>query len=354
MTHSIIKKQNNFFTSQKTKDLKFRKQALQKLKKEIIKSEDEICDALFQDFKKPKFESLAAETQFALSELQYVIDNLAFWSKPERTSSSLANFPSSSYIYSEPYGTVLIISPWNYPFLLSISPLIGAIAAGNTAVIKPSELTPVTSSLIAKIIKNVFSEEHVTVIEGGIPVAQELLQQKWDYIFFTGSSKVGKIVYKSAAEHLTPVTLELSGKNPCIVDHRANIKLAAKRIVWGKFLNAGQTCIASDYILAHKDIKNELVEALQKSILKSFGSNIKNSKDFARIATKANYNRLKEMLQGEKVIFGGNTNDDDQYISPTLIDASGLTDKVMKGEIFGPILPIISCLLYTSPSPRDS
>ena len=224
MTHSIIKKQNNFFTSQKTKDLKFRKQALLKLKKEIIKSEDEICDALFQDFKKPKFESLAAETQFALSELQYVIDNLAFWSKPERTSSSLANFPSSSYIYSEPYGTVLIISPWNYPFLLSISPLIGAIAAGNTAVIKPSELTPVTSSLIAKIIKNVFSEEHVTVIEGGIPVAQELLQQKWDYIFFTGSSKVGKIVYKSAAEHLTPVTLELSGKNPCIVDRRANIK----------------------------------------------------------------------------------------------------------------------------------
>ena len=342
MTHSIIKKQNNFFTSQKTKDLKFRKQALQKLKKEIIKSEDEICDALFQDFKKPKFESLAAETQFALSELQYVIDNLAFWSKPERTSSSLANFPSSSYIYSEPYGTVLIISPWNYPFLLSISPLIGAIAAGNTAVIKPSELTPVTSSLIAKIIKNVFSEEHVTVIEGGIPIAQELLQQKWDYIFFTGSSKVGKIVYKSAAEHLTPVTLELNGKNPCIVDNTANIKLAAKRIVWGKFLNAGQTCIASDYILAHKDIKNELIEALQKSILKSFGSNIKNSKDFARIATKANYNRLKEMLQGEKLIFGGNTNDDDQYISPTLVDASSLTDKVMKGEIFGPILPIIS------------
>ena len=342
MTHSIIKKQNDFFASQKTKDLKFRKQALQKLKKEIIKSEDEICDALFQDFKKPKFESLAAETQFALSELQYVIDNLAFWSKPERTSSSLANFPSSSYIYSEPYGTVLIISPWNYPFLLSISPLIGAIAAGNTAVIKPSELTPVTSSLIAKIIKNVFSEEHVTVIEGGIPVAQELLQQKWDYIFFTGSSKVGKIVYKSAAEHLTPVTLELSGKNPCIVDHRANIKLAAKRIVWGKFLNAGQTCIASDYILAHKDIKNELIEALQKSILKAFGTDIENSKDFARIATKENYKRLKEMLQGEKLIFGGNTNDDDQYISPTLVDASSLTDKVMKGEIFGPILPIIS------------
>lgn len=339
---NILENQSRFFKTQKTKDVAFRKQLLLKLKKEIIKSEDEICDALYKDFKKPRFESLAAETQFALSELQYVIDNLRFWCKPERTSSSLANFPSSSYIYSEPYGTVLIISPWNYPFLLSISPLIGAIAAGNTAVIKPSELTPVTSKIIAKIIKNVFSEEHVTVIEGGVSVAQELLQQKWDYIFFTGSSKVGKIVYKSAAEHLTPVTLELSGKNPCIVAKTANIKLAAKRIVWGKFLNAGQTCIASDYILVHKDIKDELIKALQKSIIKSFGTDIENSNDFARIATQVNYQRLKEMLLGEKMIFGGDTNDDDQYISPTLVEATSVNDKVMKGEIFGPILPIIT------------
>ncbi len=342
MIESLVKNQVDFFKTQQTKDVKFRKQALVRLKKEIITCEDEICNALFEDFKKPKFESLATETQFVLSELQYMLNNLTHWSKPQRTSSNLVNFPSTSHIYSEPYGTVLIISPWNYPFLLSISPLIGAIAAGNTAVVKPSELTPNTSKVIAKIIANTFPEEYVTVVEGGVAVSQELLKQKWNYIFFTGSTRVGKIVYKSAAEHLTPVTLELSGKNPCIVDSSAKVKLAAKRIVWGKFLNAGQTCIATDYILVHKKIKNEFVVALQKNILKAFGKDLERSKDFARIATLEHYRQLKEMLKGQNILFGGTYNDADRFIAPTLIESPNDNSKVMEGEIFGPILPIIT------------
>lgn len=337
-----MKSQQSFFETQKTKNIKFRKQALIRLKKEIVKSEDEICDALYQDFKKPRFESLATETQFVLSELQYAINNIDHWSKPKRTSSNLVNFPSSSYIHSEPYGNVLIISPWNYPFLLSMSPLIGAIAAGNTVVLKPSELTAKTSGVITKIIKNVFEEEYATVVEGGVKVSQELLKQKWNYIFFTGSSRVGKIIYKSAAEHLTPVTLELSGKNPCIVDDTANIKLAAKRIVWGKFLNAGQTCIAADYILVHKNVKSKFITALKENIIKSFGENIQNSKDLARICASNHYTRLKEMLTGESVIFGGEFNDSERYISPTLIDSPSINSKVMGDEVFGPILPIIA------------
>ncbi|MFD2588880.1 aldehyde dehydrogenase [Croceitalea marina] len=342
MINKIVEDQSIFFAGQKTKDVNFRKQALQKLKKEILKFEDVICDALYEDFKKPKFESLATETQFVLSELQYVLNNIAIWSKPQRTSSNLVNFPSTSHIYSEPYGTVLIISPWNYPFLLSMSPLIGAIAAGNTAVVKPSELTPNTSKVITKIIANTFPKEYVTVVEGGVAVSQELLKQKWNYIFFTGSSRVGKIVYKSAAEHLTPVTLELSGKNPCIVDSSAKVKLAAKRIVWGKFLNAGQTCIASDYVLVHKKVKDKLISALQHNISKAFGKDIAHSKDFARIATVEHYQRLKEMLEGENILFGGDSNDEDRFIGPTLIDSPSDKSKVMEDEIFGPILPIIS------------
>jgi len=342
MVENILKQQQSFFNTQKTNDVKFRKKALLTLKREIIKHEDEICEALYQDFKKPKFESLATETQFVLSELQYALKNIDLWSKPEKIASNLVNFPSKSYIYSEPYGNVLIISPWNYPFLLSISPLIGAIASGNCITLKPSELTPSTSKVIAKIIKISFQEEYITVVEGGVKISQQLLKQKWDYIFFTGSSRVGKIVYQSAAANLTPVTLELSGKNPCIVDKTANIKLTAKRIVWGKFLNSGQTCIASDYILVHKDVQTELIVELKKNIRKSFGENIQKSKDFARIATLSHHTRLKELLKGENILFGGDFDDSERYLSPTLIDSPSLDSKLMEDEIFGPILPIIA------------
>lgn len=342
MIEDLVQSQRDFFASQQTKIVTYRKQYLKRLRKELVANEDAICDALYTDFKKPKFEVLATETQMVLSELKYIIDHLEFWSKPVKVGATWTNFPSSDWIYSEPYGNVLVIAPWNYPFLLTMSPLIGALAAGNTVVLKPSELTPETSKVIAKIIEKVFPKEYVSVVEGGIPVSQELLTKKWNYIFFTGSSRVGKIVYKSAAEHLTPVTLELSGKNPCIVDATASITLTAKRIVWGKFLNAGQTCIAPDYILVEKTVKDKLVEALKLNIRKFYGDPIEESNDFARITTDSHYNKLKGLLEGENILFGGTCKDVERFIEPTLVDEPGFKNDLMKDEIFGPILPIIS------------
>ncbi|MDL5512007.1 aldehyde dehydrogenase [Arenibacter sp. M-2] len=338
----ILEKQHEFFATQKTKDVPFRKNALRRLQKEIIAREDDIAEAIYKDFKKPKFETLAAETQFVLAELKLVLKNIDNWASPERKSASLMNWPSSDWIYREPFGAVLIIAPWNYPFQLVFAPMIAALAAGNTVVVKPSEATPHTASIISEIISAVFESEHVAVVEGGVEVSQELLSQKWDYIFFTGSTRVGKIVYEAAAKHLTPVTLELGGKNPTIVDETASINLAAKRIVWGKFLNAGQTCIAPDYILVHKEVKDQLVAALIKNITKCYGENIEQSPDYTRAVNKGHYDGLKDMLVGEKIFFGGDCNDEDNYLSPTLVEEPKLDSKLMHGEIFGPILPILA------------
>ncbi len=342
MVQDIVTAQNDFFATQKTKDVAFRKQFLKRLKQEIVAQEDAICDALYADFKKPKFESLATETQLVLAELNYALKNIERWGRPEPVAASWTNFPSKDWIQAEPFGKVLIISPWNYPFMLTLAPLVGALAAGNTAVLKPSELSPNTSRIIAEIIQNVFPPEYVTVVEGGVEASQALLAEKWEYIFFTGSTRVGKIVYQSAAKHLTPVTLELGGKNPCVVDNSASLKLAAKRIVWGKFINAGQTCIAPDYILVHKKVKERFVEELKHHITKFYGSNIQNSPDFARITTEKHYQDLKEMLQEETLLFGGTCVDSEKYIEPTLVDEPKMNSRVMEGEIFGPILPIIS------------
>ncbi|MBU2904259.1 aldehyde dehydrogenase [Arenibacter algicola] len=338
----ILEKQRDFFATQKTKDVSVRKEALKRLQKEIIAREDDIAEAIYKDFKKPKFETFAAETQFVLAELKLTLKNIDQWASPERKSASLMNWPSSDWIYKEPYGAVLIIAPWNYPFQLAFAPMIAAVAAGNTVVVKPSEVTPYTSSIISEIISAVFLPEHVTVVEGGVKVSQDLLAQKWDYIFFTGSTRVGQIVYESAAKHLTPVTLELGGKNPTIVDETASINLAAKRIVWGKFLNAGQTCIATDYILVHKEVKDKLVAALKQNITKCYGENIEQSPDFSRTVSKAHFEGLKDMLEGEEILFGGNSNDEDNYLAPTIVNEPKLDSKLMKGEIFGPILPIIA------------
>ncbi|MFK5973178.1 MAG: aldehyde dehydrogenase [Flavobacteriaceae bacterium] len=338
----ILKKQRDFFASQKTKDVSFRKKALKRLQKEIIAREDDIAEAIYKDFKKPKFETLAAETQFVLAELKLTLSNIGSWARPERKSATLMNWPSSDWIYKEPRGAILVIAPWNYPFQLAFAPLIGAIAAGNTVVLKPSEGTPNTSSIISEIVNAVFKPEHVAVIEGGVEVSQQLLASRWDYIFFTGSTRVGQIVYESAAKHLTPVTLELGGKNPCIVDETASISLAAKRIVWGKFLNAGQTCIATDYILVHKNIKDKLIAALKENITKCYGEDIEASPDFSRTVNQGHYKGLRAMLEGEEILFGGNYNDEDNYLSPTLVNEPKLNSKLMHGEIFGPILPIIA------------
>lgn len=342
MIASLVKKQKDFFGSGATRNVRLRKSYLKKLKKAVLEYEDQICDALYADFKKPKFESLATETQFILYELDEALKNIDIWSKPKRMSSIWANFPSSDWLYPQAYGNTLIIAPWNYPFLLTISPLIGALAAGNTAILKPSEFTSNTSKIIYEIISEVFPEEYVAVIEGGKETSQELLSLKWDYIFFTGSTKVGKIIYQKAAEHLTPVTLELGGKNPCIVDNTASIKVTAKRIAWGKFLNCGQTCIAPDYILAHKDIKDKLVQEIINSIGELYGKSMEDSPDLARIATESHYRDLKQMLLGEQLLFGGDFNDQTRYLSPTLVNEPDLNSKIMEGEIFGPLLPIIS------------
>lgn len=323
-------------------NINFRKEVLTKLLNEVILHENEIIDALYFDFKKPAFEAVITETSYVISELKDTIKNLNYWSKPKRVFPSLLNFPSKDYIYKEPYGKVLIISPWNYPFQLALCPLISAFAAGNQVVLKPSELTPKTSEIIAKIIANVFHLNQVSVIEGGIEVSQKLLSERWDYIFFTGSVAVGKIVAKAAAKNLTPTTLELGGKNPCIIDETANLKLAAKRIVWGKFMNAGQTCIAPDYILIQKNMKSHFVDYLKEEITNAYGENPSDSPDFARIINTKNCQRLISMIDTEKVIFGGQTDLKNCYIAPTLIAETSLETELMKDEIFGPILPILT------------
>ena len=323
-------------------NINFRKETLIKLLNTVIIHENEIIQALHDDFKKPAFESVLTETSQVVLELKHVIKNMKKWAKPRRVFPSLLNFPSKDYIYKEPYGKVLIIAPWNYPFQLALCPLISAVAAGNQVVVKPSELTPKTSEIIVKIIHKVFDKNHVEVVEGGIEVSQKLLSERWDYIFFTGSVAVGKIVAKAAAKNLTPVTLELGGKNPCIIDETANLKLAAKRIVWGKFVNAGQTCIAPDYILIQKNMKKHFVNFLKEEITKAYGENPEESPDFARIINAKNWQRLVDLIEPEKVVFGGESNPKDNYISPTLVEETSLDSPIMQEEIFGPILPILA------------
>lgn len=338
----LILAQKSFFATQQTKNISFRKKQLQKLLKELVIREQDILDALHKDFRKSEYEGVMTETSIVLSELKMMIKKVRSWSAPKSVRPSLLNFPSTAKIHKDPYGTVLIIAPWNFPYQLALVPLIGAIAAGNTIVLKPSELTANTSKVIKEIIESIFDKNFVAVVEGGVPVSQALLTQRWDYIFFTGSVPVGRIVAKAAAEFITPVTLELGGKSPCIVDDTATIKLAARRIVWGKFLNGGQTCIAPDYLLVHKKVKEQFVTHFREEIRKAYGDNPQNSNDFPRIVNSKNFERLQNMLQNETLLIGGETSKDENYIAPTLIDEPSIDSEVMKGEVFGPILSLIS------------
>lgn len=338
----LITTQKSFFATQQTKDISFRKKQLQSLQKELTKREDDILKALHADFKKSEYEGVMTETSIVLAELKTTIKKLNSWSKPKRVTPALLNFPSSAKIHKEPYGITLIIAPWNYPYQLALAPLIGAIAAGNTVVLKPSELTPNTSTIIREIIESIFDKKYITVIEGGVDISQKLLAERWDYIFFTGSVFVGKIIAKAAAEFLTPVTLELGGKSPCIIDETANLKLTAKRLVWGKFLNGGQTCIAPDYLLIDKKIKTQFVSYFKEEVKKAYGENPENSNDLPRIVNTKNWQRLANMLDDGTILVGGQTNKKTLYISPTLIDEPNLNNESMKDEIFGPILPLIS------------
>ena len=333
-----------FFNTHKTKNLKFRKQQLKLLSKNIKNHENELLDALYKDLGKSKVEAYATEIGMLLKSIKLMRKELKNWSKTKQTDTPLYLFPTKSYIKKEPYGTVLIIGPFNYPVQLVFEPLIGAIAAGNTAIVKPSELTPHVAIVIKDIIEDTFDEAYVSVVEGGIEETQTLLSLPFDYMFFTGSEKAGKIVYEAAARKLIPVTLELGGKSPVIVDDTANIKVASERISFGKFTNAGQTCVAPDYILVQRKVKNDLIKALKKTITEFYGENIEKSPDFGRIVNQKHFNRLNDLIQIHKdnVVFGGNSSKEDLYIEPTLLDNITNDNKIMKEEIFGPILPIIT------------
>ncbi len=337
---NLYQKQKVFFDSQITLPNAFRIKKLKALQKELGKREKDIYKALKNDLSKSGFESMASETVLVEKEIAKMIKMLPLWNRPHRAKSSLINFPSKDYIVPEPYGKTLIISPWNYPFQLSVTPLVGAVAAGNTVVLKPSEFAPHTASIIHSIIEAVFDEEHVAVIEGDASTATTLLKKQWDYIMFTGSTVVGKIVAKAAAEYLTPTTLELGGKSPCIVDETAPVSITAKRLVWGKFLNCGQTCIAPDYLLVHENIKDKLIQELILHIEKSFGKNQQDSTDYGRIVHQKHFNKLKKSLQNQKLVYGGQMDEKKLFFGPTLIENPPLESELMQEEIFGPILPI--------------
>ena len=338
----ILETQKQYFQTRATRDVGMLKKLLSNLRSEILKKEEAIYEALYKDFKKSKFEAYFSEVGIIISEIDATLKHIDSWSKPKKIRAAGLNFPSRDYIYSEPYGTVLVIAPWNYPFQLAIAPVIAAIAAGNTVVLKPSEHTTHTSQLLENILSAVFRPEHLKVIQGGIPETTLLLKERWDYIFFTGSVPVGKIVAKAAAPYLTPLTLELGGKNPCIVDDSMPTQLIAKRLVWGKFVNAGQTCIAPDYLLVHNSIKTQLIHDLKSEITKAYGTNPQTSEDYPRIVNSAHLSRLIAMLKDSEVIFGGTYDASDSYLAPTLINEPSMDSEVMKGEIFGPILPILS------------
>lgn len=323
-------------------DIALRKKLLIRLSEEISKSESLIIDALHQDFKKPAFETVLTEISVVQSEIRTAVKSINSWTKKQLVWPSLLNFPSTDYILREPYGKVLIISPWNYPFQLAMVPLVSAIAAGNEVVIKPSEHSVHTSALLQKIIAAVFEPEQAKVILGDATVGQDLLSQKWDYIFFTGSTKVGCIVAQAAAKNLTPITLELGGKNPCIVDASASLQLAAKRIVWGKFINVGQTCIAPDYLLVHESVGGALIELLKNEIRKTYGDDPQKSTDYGRIINQNHWQRLINLIPYGKVVYGGNHNAADSYLSPTLLVNPLENSPLMTEEIFGPILPILT------------
>lgn len=337
---NLYQKQKVFFDSQITLPNAFRIKKLKALQKELGKREKDIYEALKNDLSKSGFESMASETVLVEKEIAKMIKMLPLWNRPHRAKSSLINFPSKDYIVPEPYGKTLIISPWNYPFQLSVTPLVGAVAAGNTVILKPSEFAPHTASIIHSIIEAVFDEEHVAVIEGDASTATTLLKKQWDYIMFTGSTVVGKIVAKAAAEYLTPTTLELGGKSPCIVDETAPVSITAKRLVWGKFLNCGQTCIAPDYLLVHENIKDKLIQEIILHIEKSFGKNQQDSTDYGRIVHQKHFNKLKKSLQNQKLVYGGQMDEKKLFFGPTLIENPPLESELMQEEIFGPILPI--------------
>ena len=337
----IVESQKDFFNSNATKQIKFRKEQLKNFLRVLKENEELMYDAVYADFRKSSYETYETELALLYAEIKHSIKKVGIWSRKKRVASNLANFPGSSYIMPEPLGTVLVIGAWNYPFLLSMHPVVSAIAAGNTVILKPSELSLNSSNVMAKMINDNFDSNFFHVIEGGVEETTGLLKNDFDKIFYTGSTAVGKIIMKAATEHLTPVTLELGGKSPAIVTKGASLKMAAKRIVWGKFLNGGQTCVAPDYIMVDKTIRQKLINEIKNRIFEIHGNDPQKSEAFVRIINARHFKRLTALIDNSKVIFGGDSDEKDLYIAPTLMENISWDDAVMKEEIFGPILPVL-------------
>ena len=336
----ILQQQKTFFNSHATKDLDFRKAQLQKLKKVVKSNEKLLYDAIYQDFGKSEFETFGTEISFIYKDIDYYLKNLKSFAKPKNVLTNIVNQMGSSKIVFEPLGNCLVIGAWNYPYQLTLTPVIAAIAAGNTCMIKPSELPENTMKAMAKLINENFDAQFLYVVEGGVEETTAILKLRFDKIFFTGSPRVGKIVYKAAAEHLTPVTLELGGKSPAFVTEKADLQIAARRIVWGKFINAGQTCVAPDYLYVAENIKAKFLKVLIQEIKKrNYTDNVDH---YCKIINERNFDRLEKMIDREKVVFGGETIREKRYISPTVLDNVTWEDAVMQEEIFGPILPILT------------
>lgn len=336
----LIADQRDFFSTEQPHSYDFRLAQLQKLKQVIVERQDDIVAAVNADLGRP-----ALEAYFeigALSEIDLALKKLKSWMKPQRVAASVQVFPASAWIQPDPLGVVLIIAPWNYPFSLLITPLVGAIAAGNCAILKPSEHAPHTSKVVAKMLKDTFPENYIAVVEGEADTSQRLLAEKFDHIFFTGGTAIGREVMKAAAEHLTPVTLELGGKSPCIVDADIHFEHAAKRIAWGKFINAGQTCVAPDYLLIDRSIKAKFLTYLKQAIHSFYGEDPAASPDFGRMIHQRHFNRLTSFLDNGTTILGGQTDPETRYIAPTLLDDITWQDPIMQEEVFGPILPIVT------------
>ena len=340
--NKIVKNQKDFFNTKRTYDVGYRVRYLKKLKEVILKYEDEICRALRDDLGKSESESYMCEIGLTLSELSYQIKHIKRWSRPKRYRTDIANFCGKSYSVFDPYGVVLVMAPWNYPFMLTMEPLIGAIAAGNCVVAKPSAYSPATSGIIKKILDEVFKENYVAVVEGGRAENTELLEQKFDYIFFTGGVEVGKLVMEKASRYLTPVSLELGGKSPCIIDKTADLKLAAKRLAFGKYLNLGQTCVAPDYLLIDETIKDEFLSVFISVVKNMYGEKPLENKNYGKMINEKHFKRVMGLINKEKVVLGGEGKGDELRIEPTILDNVTTEDKVMQEEIFGPILPIIT------------
>lgn len=339
--NSVVAAQRSFFSSGKTRDVHFRRQQLEILKRAILKNEEALIGALQADLRKPALEVCAAEVCLSVREANYAAKHLKSWTRGVRMPTPLIYFPASSHIYREPLGLVLIIGPWNFPFQLMVIPLVGAIAAGDCAILKPSEISSHTSSALARIVRDNFDPSYIAVLEGGATEAQSLLSERFDHIFFTGGTTVGEMVMEAAARHLTPVTLELGGKSPCIVERGVPLEITARRITWGKFINAGQSCVAPDYVLVQKGAKERLLEHLKRSIGEFYGEDPSKSPDYARIINEKHFRRLRSLLEEGSIVTGGDTNLEDRYIAPTIIDQVQLNSRVMQEEIFGPILPVL-------------